>query len=138
MISKNSIEKQISTLILVKKTLSTSVRKNFLTLTVVIKFWWVHCIFDTITYVRKTKAWNRKTIPLCCCLYIDSRNRSICIFLKVLIVLNRSKNGWGIGLHCVPRTTVSFQKHAARSKIDRFPKSKSSLKFYKKNPLKIL
>ena len=26
-----------------------------------------------------------------------------------------------ISLHCVPRTTVSFQKHAARSEIDRFP-----------------
>ena len=25
-------------------------------------------------------------------------------------------------VHCVPRTTVSFQKHTARSKIDRFPK----------------
>ena len=26
-------------------------------------------------------------------------------------------------IHCVPGTTVSFQKHTARSKIDRFPKN---------------
>ena len=26
-------------------------------------------------------------------------------------------------LHCVPKTTVSYQKHAARSKIDQFPKN---------------
>ena len=27
-----------------------------------------------------------------------------------------------VELHCVPRTTVSFQKHATPSKIDRFSK----------------
>ena len=26
-------------------------------------------------------------------------------------------------LHCVPKTTVSYQKHAARSKIGQFPKN---------------